>query len=91
MSQGEACRCSEKNQLLTKRRWLVYARNGNASAFNGGRWQFSRYSGVRCFVCGAVWRTRADYVDKLKDQPPEWRGKTAREMLVMIREAGQVQ
>jgi hypothetical protein len=49
--------------------WVVIQRNMNASAFNGYRPQWSRYSAVRCdhAGCGRVWRTDADYVGNLPD------------------------
>jgi hypothetical protein len=47
----------------------VVMRRGSLSAFNGYRWQRSRYSTVECFVAGCRWiaRTKAGYVDSLKD------------------------
>ena len=48
--------------------WAVVQYRGNASAFNGYRWQPSDYSGIRCNACGRYWRTRAAYVDDLPSQ-----------------------
>ena len=63
MSQGVACNCADKKA----RKWAVLQRCGNASAFNGYRWQFSAYSAVTCLACGRVWRTKAAYVRDLPD------------------------
>lgn len=49
--------------------WVVVQRNGNASAFNGYRWQWSAYSCVRCTDCGRRWRTKAGYVRNLPGEP----------------------
>ena len=52
----------EENRLCGKEHrhsWRVVQRNGNASAFNGYRWTWSRYSGVRCLRCLRFWRTGA--------------------------------
>lgn len=50
-------------------KWAVLQRRGNASAFNGYRWQPSAYSAVKCSEpgCGRVWRTKAGYADDLPD------------------------
>jgi hypothetical protein len=47
--------------------WAVVQRKGNASAFNGYRWQPSDYSQVSCNApgCHRSWRTKAAYVDQL--------------------------
>jgi hypothetical protein len=50
----------------------VIQRKGNASAFNGYRWQRSAYSAVACRCCGRVWRTKAAFVDRSPDAPPGW-------------------
>lgn len=47
--------------------WVVFARNGNHSAFNGYNWTPSAYSAVRCRHCGRRWRTKANYVRHLPD------------------------
>ncbi len=33
----------------------------------------SAYSQIRCIKCNRTWRTKAKYVDHLKDLPPEER------------------
>jgi hypothetical protein len=55
-----------------KPHWYVTQRNGNASAFNGYRWQWSAYSRVRCPIDGLTWRTKAKFVDNLPDAPEGW-------------------
>jgi hypothetical protein len=52
--------------------WHVTQRNGNASAFNGYRWQYSDYSQIRCPLDGLTWRSKGRYVDDLPDAPPDW-------------------
>lgn len=47
--------------------WVVDHRNCNHSAFNGYNETPSRWSQIRCIRCGAIWRSKAAYVDKLKD------------------------
>lgn len=71
MSGGPSCKCPESQKPVAGRAWVVIQRNGNASAFNGYRWQYSDYSAVRCRICNMVWRTKAGYVGALKDSTPE--------------------
>ena len=65
MSGGISCHCPELRRPVIDRNWGVIQRHGNASAFNGYKWQWSRYSCVKCFSCGMVWRTNAAYVAHL--------------------------
>lgn len=58
--------------------WRVLVRNANYSAFNGGRRTPSAYSELHCPVCGAVWRTKAAYVDQTPDAEPEAANSPAR-------------
>ena len=67
MSQGISCKCPESKKPVDERRWFVLQRRCNHSAFNGYRWTPSDYSSVQCHICGTVWRTKSDYVYKLKD------------------------
>lgn len=55
--------------------WRVLDRHCNHSAFNGGRYTPSEYSACKCLKCGAVWRTKADYVALLPDATPKERFK----------------
>jgi hypothetical protein len=67
MSGGARCRCVEGGRPISERPWYVIVREGNYSAFNGYHFTHSDYSSVRCDACGAHWRTKADYVLRLKD------------------------
>jgi hypothetical protein len=62
MSGGKACTNQDH-----RTRWVVLVRKANYSAFNGGRRTVSDYSELHCRQCGAVWRTKAAYVDELPD------------------------
>jgi len=68
-SKGKRCECPNKLKNKPHPRWLVVKRKWNDSTFipNGGK--PSDYSTVTCVDCNAVWRTKALYVDKLKDKP----------------------
>ena len=63
MSGGVPCECKPK----TKVNWVVTGRRCNYSAFNGYHRTSSDYSQVHCRKCRGVWRTKADYVDRLSD------------------------
>lgn len=65
MSGGRACNCKPRNIEVLQRKC-------NHSAFNGYRYTPSDYSLVRCLKCGAVWRTKAKYVDKALDAKDEY-------------------
>lgn len=67
MSQGAACKCGEHQKPVRERKWVVWQRNCNYSAFNGYHWTYSDYSCMTCHVCGAVWRTKASYVALFPD------------------------
>ena len=54
-------------QRSHREHWVVTARRGNASAFNGYHWTPSDYSALRCTHCGRCWRTKANYVRHLPD------------------------
>lgn len=60
MSGGRFCRCAA-------RKWRVTDRNCNHSAFNGSRYQWSRYSQIVCLHCGWIWRSKGQYVNALPD------------------------
>lgn len=52
----------------------VLDRKCNYSAFNGYHRTRSDYSAIRCVETGAIWRTKAAYVDELPDETdPKWR------------------
>jgi hypothetical protein len=64
MSGGTVCTCIPRDRA----KWEVLQRRCNHSAFNGYRQTWSRYSSVRCTICGRCWRTMGAYVDDLPDQ-----------------------
>lgn len=66
--KGMGCRCNAPREER-KKNWVVTARNKNYSAFNGYKATFSNYSEIRCTCCGAIWRTKADYVNSLPNVP----------------------
>ncbi len=61
-----ACNCGERSKPTTERAWVVIQRMCNYSAFNGYHYTPSDYSSLNCHSCGAVWRTKAKYVDDIK-------------------------
>lgn len=67
MSGGNTCQCPEAKKPLADRRWYVTARHCNYSAFNGYHYTPSDYSEVRCSCCRCSWRTKAQYVNRLRD------------------------
>jgi hypothetical protein len=72
MSGGYICRCPESKKPIEEREWRVTHRRCNYSAFNGYHYTPSDYSNVRCRRCRANWRTKAAYVDELRDEVPGW-------------------
>jgi len=66
MSGGIACACDERKKRPGMRNWGITQYLCNHSAFSGYKKTFSSYSAVRCFSCGACWRTNADYVNDLR-------------------------
>ena len=62
------CRCNPRlSKSERKNYWVVVQRMCNYSAFNGRRRTSSAYSLIHCVSCSAVWRTKADYVQDLRD------------------------
>lgn len=49
---------------------IVLKRRCNYSAFNGYHRTPSDYSTVKCTACNFSWRTKASYVESLKDGMP---------------------
>lgn len=72
------CVCSEINEPLVKpegsnrpaRLWCIVDYKYNRSHFHGG-YQASQYSRIECLRCGATWRTKAAYVEKLGARDPD--------------------
>lgn len=69
MSGGTKCKCPESKKPMRERLWLVAQRWCNHSAFNGYKYTPSDYSSIHCGNCSASWRTKAGYVNELKDAP----------------------
>ena len=67
MAVSFSCKCEERKKPIAERKWVVSERYCNHSAFNGYHYTCSNYSTVRCLECGAVGRTKANYVLQLKD------------------------
>lgn len=67
MAVSFSCRCDERSKPPDQRSWGVIARRCNYSTFNGGRYTPSDYSEIVCLSCGAIGRTKAKYVDQLRD------------------------
>lgn len=67
MSVSFSCHCEERKKPVNQRNWRVLQRNCNHSAFSGYRYTRSDYSSVVCLTCGVEGRTKAAYVDNLKD------------------------
>lgn len=63
MSGGPVCKCGKRDA------WRVVRYKGNRSAFSGYHFTPSDYSSVSCERdlggCGAMWRTKARYADRL--------------------------
>jgi hypothetical protein len=66
------CKCPERAKPVEQRNWVVYYRYCNHSAFESPKYgeHPSDYSTVKCLSCGAVGRTKAKYVDDLRDALP---------------------
>lgn len=62
------CKCGEPRKKAMEH-WVVRVYHGNYSAFHGYRFQKSAYSEVQCTTCGAIWRTKAKYVEELPVVP----------------------
>jgi hypothetical protein len=60
MSGGTACKCGSRGA------WRIVHYRCNYSAFNGYRCTASDYSLITCEDCGAMWRTKAAYVNELQ-------------------------
>lgn len=50
---------------MANRRWGVSQKHCRCSAFDGYQVMYSDYSAVHCLECGAVWRTKANFVETL--------------------------
>jgi hypothetical protein len=75
MKEIYACHCDERKKSVQERNWGVVDRHCNYSAFNGYKWAYSIYSQIVCLSCNATWRTRARYVNVLRDAELDDRGR----------------
>ena len=66
MPRYPVCKCEEQGKPIEKRNWVIIDYKCNYSAFNGWKYTPSDYSSVNCGACGAIWRTKAKYVNRLK-------------------------
>ena len=67
MAVSFGCKCDERAKPIRERNWRVIHRLCNYSAFSGYRWTPSDWSLIKCFTCGALGRTKAKYVERLRD------------------------
>lgn len=63
---GIVCKCPESKKPIDQRAWVITQYKCHYSAFNGYKKTDSDFSLIRCNSCGTYWRTKANYVDKLK-------------------------
>ncbi|WP_321367643.1 hypothetical protein [uncultured Desulfuromusa sp.] len=67
MATSFGCHCEERKKPVHERNWVVLVRHCHYSAFSGYHKTPSDWSTVLCKSCRAVGRTKAKYVDQLKD------------------------
>lgn len=69
MSVSFSCHCEERKKPIENKNWIVLVRKGNYSYFEYPKGQFhhSNYSLVFCKSCKAFGRTKAKYVELLRD------------------------
>lgn len=65
MGKGVFCDCDDKKEAKANS-WGVIDYKCNYSTFNGRRQTYSEYSQVACIECQHTWRTKAGYVEGLK-------------------------
>jgi len=68
MSGGPVCKCQPR------RLWVIQYLCHH-SAFAGYHKTWSDYSSVVCRTCGAVWRTKAFYVQLFPLAPDDWHSR----------------
>lgn len=77
MSGSLMCNCGERLISLEERNWVIQDYKCNYSAFNGYRRTPSDYSCILCKTCGRSWRTKAKYVEKLREiEGRKWKDRT---------------
>ena len=67
MSVSFSCHCEERKKPVKERRWVIMQRCCNHSAFSGYHRTPSDYSTVMCLSCLSVGRTKARYIDELRN------------------------
>jgi len=74
MSVSFSCHCQERKKPVDERDWIVLYRKSNFSYFEYPKGQRHRsdYSHVKCNVCEAQGRTKANYVDYLPGDRGSW-------------------
>lgn len=74
MGMPFSCRCPERAKPVGERRWVVLSRHVHFSTFSRGRGlggTYTPYSAVLCLACRACGRTKAAYVNQLRDATKE--------------------
>jgi len=71
MSVSFGCKCKERLKPVEERNWVILQNHCRHSAFDGYKWAYSDYSTVHCLTCGTCGRTKAKYVDYLRDAVDE--------------------
>lgn len=64
------CQCVGSTKEVRKN-WFIIKFRMAKSAFGRNVWVFSESSEICCANCGAFWRTKAKYVNELKNKPFE--------------------
>lgn len=62
-----ACQCEERNKTVAERNWVVVQREWAQSRYRYNIPLPSDTSAVQCLTCQAKWRTKARYIDDLRD------------------------
>lgn len=62
-----SCKCGERRKPVTERNWVVVRRRRKNFTFGATPFGGSDYSTVYCLSCRAMGRTKARYVDELRD------------------------
>lgn len=63
MSGGKKCSCDKPNWEV-----LQYKCNYSYFQYPKGEYHDSKYSLLQCKNCGATWRTKANYVEKVLEE-----------------------
>lgn len=63
-----SCKCEERQKPVADRAWFIMQYRCNHSSFNGGRRTPSDYSEICCHMCRCVWRTKASFVEILRQK-----------------------